>query len=33
MKKINSVSHFDTPSFYLCIENIKNTKRYGTYYM
>ena len=33
MKKIiNSVSRFDTPSFYLCIVNIKNAQRYGTYY-
>lgn len=31
-KIFNPVSHFDTSSFYLCIVNIKNTQRYGTYY-
>ena len=31
-KIFNPVSHFDTSSFYLCIVNIKNTQRHGTYY-
>lgn len=31
-KIFSPVSHFDTSSFYLCIVNIINTLRYGTYY-